>query len=105
MDLSFEDDALQHRCACEEASVKAWGAVHARIVRRRMLQLAAAESMAVVRSFPFCTLNHATNGRYMLHSDDGLRIILAADPDESVGDGEAEIREICVLAVEVADGD
>lgn len=107
MDLTFGDEVLEHRCTCEEASVIAWGDEHARVIRRRMVQLAAAESLATVRSFPFCTLTHAENGRYVLQSHDRLRIVLAVHLDESgpLDEGAACIRELCILAVEVPDDD
>jgi plasmid maintenance system killer protein len=107
MDLSFQDDALEHRCACEEASVRTWGAELARIIRRRLVQLTAADSLAVVRTFPFCTLAAAEDGRYVLHSGSRLRIVFSTNadgPDPDV-DAEAETREICVLAIEIADDD
>lgn len=48
MELLFGSDTLQRACTEERESDRLWGADCARIVRRRLVQLAAAESLAVL---------------------------------------------------------
>lgn len=108
MDLTFEDDALEQRCACEETSVNTWGSDHARVIRRRLAQLVAAESVAQVRLLPFCELTNSENGRYCLNSANRLRITFEgvhAEPRSASNRDEHEVQDIRILAIEITDAD
>src|SRR5215208_1600430 len=49
MELLFKSRALERACSEKRESDRLWGADCARIVRRRLVQLAAAETLAVIR--------------------------------------------------------
>jgi hypothetical protein len=108
MNLSFEDDALEQRCACEETSVNTWGGDDARVIRRRLAQLVAAESVAHVRLLPFCELTNLENGCYCLNSANRLRITFEGvhgKPRSASNRDEREVQDIRILTIEITDAE
>jgi proteic killer suppression protein len=63
MELQFKSRKLEKVCLSERDSVRTWGAKRARVVRRRLAQLAAAESLAVVSSLPPARLHPLVGDR------------------------------------------
>lgn len=105
MDLSFRDALLRKRCASKDAIVRAWGPTVAPVLCRRLAQLAAAGSVAVVRRFPFCALLNHPDGQYTLVCAPLFLICFATSPTNPVypPNGEEEITAIEIIAIERID--
>lgn len=52
MELFFDDRELERACMMEGESIRAWGDKRAAVVRRRIAQLSAAESLAILSAMP-----------------------------------------------------
>ncbi len=102
MDLSFRDASLGRQCASEKALVKAWGAVTASVLCRRLAQLVAADSIGVIRQFPFCTLLKHSDGQYELVSATLFVIRFVAAPTKPAAptNDEAEMTAIEIITIE-----
>ena len=52
MDILFKTDSLRDRCSVWKKAVRAWGQPRAKLIRRRLDQLRAADVLAVMRRLP-----------------------------------------------------
>lgn len=62
MDLHFKTRSLRDACESERESVRRWGAPQATVVRRRIAELLAAETLAFVSTLPHHRL-HPLSGK------------------------------------------
>ena len=107
MELHFRSQALQRACTEERESDRHWGAECARIVRRRLVQLAAAESLAVLAGLRPVTLRelssrHGAHFAVVALSPTCIIIEPWHDPMPTLPDGnvdKAKITAIRILAV------
>lgn len=108
MDLHFRSRALQRACTEEGESDRLWGAACARIVRLRLVQLAAAETLAVVetlRRARLRALSGQRDGHFAVDALPPACLILEPwhDPVPTLPDGnvdKARITAIYIVAVE-----
>ena len=101
MDLSFRNASLEKQCTSEKALLKEWGAAIAPVLRRRIVQLAAAPSVAVLRSFPFCSVSTEPAGYFALDGDPSFVIRFAAVPGNT--SSSASTKEEDITAIEIVE--
>lgn len=108
MELLFKSRALGRACTEERESDRLWGAECARIVRLRLVQLAAAETLfaiAALHRARLRALSGPRDGQFAVDAIPPARLILEPwhDPVPTLGDGrvdKAQITAVRVLAVE-----
>jgi proteic killer suppression protein len=108
MELNFKSRTLQRACSEKRESDRLWGAECARIVRRRLVQLAAAETLAVIRTLHAAklrALSGSRDGQYAVDALPPACVILEPwhDPVPTLPDGRldtAKITAVRILAVE-----
>ena len=108
MELHYKSKSLQKACENERESDRRWGSKCAHIVRRRLLQLAAAESLAVIETLPparLHLLSGARAGQFAVDALQPFRLIFEPwhDPVPTLPDGgidKARITAIRILGVE-----
>jgi proteic killer suppression protein len=108
MELHYKSRKLRKACTEERESDRLWGPECARIVRRRLVQLAAAENLAVIESVRparLHPLSHRRDGQFAV--DALLPLCLIFEPwHERVptlpdgGVDKAKITAIHILGVE-----
>lgn len=108
MELFFGSDTLQRACTEERESDRLWGADCARIIRRRLAQLAAAESLAVIATVAPAKLRPLPPPRDGVFAVDALpplclmleprREVVSLLPDGSLD--KTKITAVRILAVE-----
>jgi hypothetical protein len=103
MELSFQDDDLQRQCSHADSVLKAWGPTLGPVVRRRILQLAAAETVAILRSLPFGQLTRQSDGSFVWRTRPPLEIAFVACGSIAPPDQEADMTAISVTAITVFD--
>lgn len=107
MELQFRSQRLQRACAEESESNRLWGAEGARIVQRRLVQLAAAETLAVIatlRPAMLAALSGSRDGQFSIEALPLAPIILEPwhDPVPISPDGRvdrAKVTAVCILAI------
>jgi toxin HigB-1 len=108
MDLHFKSRKLEKACSVERESVRTWGAERSRVVRRRLAELAAAESLAVISTLPPARLHPLSGnheGQFAVDVQHPFRLVFEPHHDEvaRLADGgvdKAKITAIRILAVE-----
>jgi toxin HigB-1 len=108
MELHFANRSLQAACTGERESNRLWGVDCARVVRRRLMQLAAAESLAVVAALKparLTPLADPRDGAYAIDALPPIHIVFEPchDPVPTLPNGgvdAARVTAIRILAVE-----
>jgi proteic killer suppression protein len=108
MDLYYKSRKLQKVCESQRESDRVWGAECAKIVRRRLAQLAAAESLAVIETVPPARLHSLSGnrgGQFAVDARHPFRLVFEPwhDPVPALPDGgvdKAQITRIRILELE-----
>ena len=107
MEILFKDDRLRRDCTIERWMQRAWGANRARILRRRLDQLRAADNLEHIRLVHGRTheLDGNRAGHVSLDLDGGHRLLVtpASNPTPRKADGGLDwtrVTAIRVVAVE-----
>ncbi|GLC27772.1 hypothetical protein rosag_42850 [Roseisolibacter agri] len=108
MELHFKSRKLEKSCSVERESVRMWGAERSRVVRRRLAELAAAESLAVISCLPPARLHPLSgdrDGQFAVDVQHPFRLVFEPYQDEipCLADGgvdKAKITAIRILGVE-----
>jgi len=108
MDIYFKSRKLEKACSVERDSIRTWGADRARVVRRRLAELAAADNLAVVSTVPpprLHALGGDRNGQFAVDAIHPFRLIFEPWHEEvsRLADGrvdKAKITAIRILEVE-----
>lgn len=107
MDILFKSQRLRRRLSSQSERVKKFGPVRARILRRRLDQLRAADDLSVMRHFKGrChELTGDRKGEFAVDLDGPYRLIFepADNPPPAKADGGLDwsrITEIRILGVE-----
>lgn len=108
MELNYKNRKLKAACESEKDANRLWGAQCARIVRRRLAQLAAADSLAVIETIPPARLHPLSGvraGQFAVDARQPYRLIfepwhddVPLSPDGSVD--KARITRVRILGVE-----
>jgi proteic killer suppression protein len=113
MEIVFGSRKLGRGCNVEREGDRMWGPENARKVRRRLAELSAADSLAVVAKLPPARL-HALKGdrkgQYAVDVKQPFRLIFepAHDPIPTKDDGGVDLEQITrirVLSIEDYHGD
>lgn len=106
MKILFSSMGLRKRCTIDREAAKTWG-TRAKIIRRRLDDLRAAETLEVMRNLPGkChELSEDRKGQLSVHLDKNYRLIFepADNPLPIKPDGGldwSQVREIRVIEVE-----
>lgn len=106
MDIVFAEPGLAHVCNDDKAAKKSYGAAGAKRLRRRLDDLSAASTLAVMRDLPGrChELKGDLDGHLALDLDGGRRLVFkpAHDPVPSKDDGGLDwsrVTAICVTQI------
>src|ERR1700736_5171263 len=78
MDIAFSSRALQRACNSEKELSRCWGKNRGRTVGRRLLQLAAAANLNVVRAIPAAKLHLLKGdraGQFAIEVDHSFRLV------------------------------
>ena len=108
MELHFKSRKLEAACSSERESVRAWGEENARVVRRRLTQLAAAVNLAMIETVPPARLHPLSGnrkGQWAIDIKHPHRLILEPWHEDIplLNDGgvdKARVTAIRILAVE-----
>jgi plasmid maintenance system killer protein len=108
MELYFRTRKLEKACGEERESLRRWGSDRAPIVRRRITQLMAVETLADVGTLPPARLHElagSRDGQFAINIGPQLRLILEPwhDPvPKTVDNGidKKRITKIRILAIE-----
>lgn len=108
MDLYFKSRGLEKACSIERESVRTWGAERSRVVRRRLAELAAAESLAVIATLPPARLHPLAGnreGQFAVDVQHPFRLVFEPHLDEvprlpEGGVDKGKVTAIRILAVE-----
>src|SRR4051794_31443476 len=108
MELYFRTRKLEKACGEERESLRRWGSDRAPVVRRRIAQLMAADTLADVSTLPPLRLHQlagAREGQFAIDVGAQLRVILEPwhDPIPRGADNgidKKRITKIRILAVE-----
>lgn len=113
MEIVYGSRKLERAGNLEREGVRMWGAENARKVRRRLAELAAADSLAVVATLPSARLHPLKGnrqGQFAVDVRHPFRLIFEPnhDPIPLKGDGGVDLERVTrirVLAVEDYHGD
>lgn len=108
MELHFKSRSLQKACESERGSIREWGPERAAVVRRRLVQLEAAEHLAVISNLPpprLHPLSGARDGQFAVDVVHPFRLVFEPWHDEipRLADGgidRTKVTAIRILAVE-----
>jgi proteic killer suppression protein len=106
MDISFSDKQLKKVVHDDRKLVKKYGQLRAKLIRRRLDSLSAAETLEDVRNLPghFHELTHDRKGQWACDLDQPYRLILVPheDPIPNDEDGKYiwfEIRGVDIIEI------
>jgi plasmid maintenance system killer protein len=103
MELHFKSRKLCRACLVEVDSIRMWGPVQARIVRRRVAEVAAAENLAVIATLPTARLHTLTGdreGQFAIDVKHPFRLILEPlDEIPRLPDGGVDLRQINAIRI------
>ena len=103
MDVLFKNERLRRDCSEDRAMQRAWGALRAKILRRRLGQLAAANTLEDMKLLHSRTheLKGDRAGQISLDLDGGTRLLIvpAADPVPRKADGGLDWKQITAIRV------
>jgi plasmid maintenance system killer protein len=113
MEIHFHSRKLQTICNSKEETIRRWGAVRAKAVRRRLKQLKAAKLLSVMNSIPgqgFHILKGIRKGELAVDAEYPLRVIFVPSQEgiARAADGHVEpakISKITVVAITEYDDD
>lgn len=113
MEIGFGTKKLAKSCSGEREGDRMWGPENARKVRRRLAELAAADTLAVVATLPSARLHSLKGdrkGQFAVDVKHPFRLIFAPDHDPipRKADGGIDLDQITrirVLAIEDYHGD
>lgn len=102
---------LKQTCEGETASDRAWGATRARVIRRRLVELSAADNLGIIESLApnrLVSLPSRGDGVFAVVVDDSARIVLECGNSKAFGaNGYVDKTKVTVariLAIEVSNG-
>ena len=108
MKIVFASERLRKLCNRQQMLIRRYGDQNARVIRRRLDDLAAAECLADMRRLPgrFHPLTGDRKGQYSLDLKHPLRLILepADEPPVLLEDGSFDLKSVQVVRiVEIVD--
>jgi proteic killer suppression protein len=104
VDVFFEGRRLEHACSEVGEADRRWGLPCAGIVRRRLIQLSAAETLAVletVRPMGFRPLAGPRDGQFAVDALPPMRLIFrpAHDPVPCLPDGDIDLAQVTAIRI------
>jgi hypothetical protein len=105
VNLYFNDEPLSTACYNEKAGVRRWGSARAAVIRRRILQILTAPSVAdLIRMGPLLFQSGPEPDHFHVDASAPQRIILIPmhDPIPRDGTGSlvyADITDVCLLEI------
>jgi plasmid maintenance system killer protein len=104
MEIHFHSRKLQTICNSKEETIRRWGAVRAKAVRRRLKQLKAARCLSVMNSIPgqaFRILKGTRKGELAVDAEYPLRLIFVPTQRRNIqaGDGHVDPGKVSAITV------
>lgn len=104
MDVSFVGSRLEYACTRADEGDRRWGLACAKLVRRRLVQLSAAETLAVLELVrPTCLrpLDGARRGQFAVSALAPISLIFSPehDPVPSLPDGRVDLDEVTAIRI------
>jgi plasmid maintenance system killer protein len=104
VDLHFRTRSVRLACESEQESARRWGAEHAAVVRRRIAELRAAETLAVVSVLPHHRLHSLPehgDGQFAIYVRHPARLIFEPWQEEipQLAGGGVDITGVTAIRI------
>jgi len=106
MELHFKSRTLEKACSVERESVRTLGAERSRVVRRRLAELAAAETLAVISTLPPARLHPLSGdrvGQFAIDVKHPFRLVFEAYHDDVPRLAHGGVDKTKITAIRILD--